>query len=106
MTGSSTPLYAWLSPVPLCVARPHLGPCVTTCLCRMLQSFGLSRAVMLLKGSKSKQVEGWMQELAGPDGTKLHGAGSARSDEWWKGLGNVLMGQGLLASKTKSVRPG
>jgi hypothetical protein len=66
-------------------------------------SFGLSRAVMLLKGSRSKQVEGWMQELTGPDGSKLHGAGSNRSEEWWKGLGNVLMGQGLLASKAKSV---
>jgi hypothetical protein len=61
---------------------------------------------MLLKGSKSKQVDGWMQELTGPDGSKLHGAGSNRSEEWWKGLGNVLMGQGLLASKAKSVSIG
>lgn len=58
---------------------------------------------MLLKGSKAKQVEPWMQELTGPDGSKLHGAGSARSEDWWKGLGNVLMGQGYLASKTKAV---
>ena len=83
-----------------CTGRLRALPC---CL---LQSFGLSRAVMVLKGSKSKQVEPWMQELTGPDGAKLHGAGSNRSDEWWKGLGNVLMGQGLLASKTKSVRHG
>lgn len=70
----------------------------------LLQSFGLNRAVMLLKGSKSKQVDPWMQELVGPDGAKLHGAGSNRSEDWWKGLGNVLMGQGYLASKTKAVR--
>lgn len=61
---------------------------------------------MLLKGSKSKQVEQWMQELTGPDGAKLHGAGSNRSEDWWKGLGNVLLGHGLLASKSKSVRRG
>lgn len=70
----------------------------------VMQSFGLNRAVMLLKGSKSKQVEPWMQQLTGPDGSMLHGAGSSRSEEWWKGLANVLMGQGLLASQTKSVR--
>lgn len=61
---------------------------------------------MLLKGSKSKQVDSWMQELTGADGSKLHGVGSNRSEEWWKGLGNVLMGQGLLASKAKSVSAG
>lgn len=44
-----------------------------------------------------------MQELMGPDGAKLHGSGSNRSEEWWKGLGNVLMGQGLLSTKAKSV---
>jgi hypothetical protein len=59
---------------------------------------------MLLKGSKSKQVEQWMQDLTALEGQKLHGAGSNRSEDWWKGLGNMLMGQGLLASKSKSVR--
>lgn len=58
---------------------------------------------MLLKGSKSKQLDPWMTALPGPRGSPLYGAGSNRSEDWWKGLGNVLMGQGLLASKAKSV---
>lgn len=82
-----------------------MGPLDVSCpLPCCVQSFGLSRAVMLLKGSKSKQVEQWMQDLTALEGQKLHGAGSNRSEDWWKGLGNVLMGQGLLASKSKSVR--
>jgi hypothetical protein len=47
----------------------------------------------VLRGSKAKSVDPWMQALTGPDGRALHGAGSGRSDEWWKGLAGVLMGQ-------------
>lgn len=57
----------------------------------------------VLRGSKAKSIDAWMQQLAGPDGQLLHGAGSGRSDEWWKGLANVLMGQGLLASQARTV---
>ena len=86
----------------LCHAAP-LAPVATAAAGCHAQCFGLNRSVALLKGSKSKQVEPWMQELTGPDGSKLHGAGSKRSEEWWKGLGNVLMGQGYLASNARKV---
>jgi hypothetical protein len=33
----------------------------------------------------------------------LYGAGSNRSEDWWKGLGNVLLGEGFLASQSKTV---
>jgi hypothetical protein len=69
----------------------------------MQNAYGLTRSAMLLKGSKSKQLDPWMTALPGPGGSPLYGAGANRSEDWWKGLGNVLMGQGLLASKAKSV---
>jgi hypothetical protein len=68
-----------------------------------VQCFGLNRAVSLLRGSKAKGVEPWMQQLTGPDGLLLHGAGSSRSEEWWKGLAGVLLGQGYISSQSKTV---
>lgn len=106
MLGSGRLLYCCLShdAVMMCCCCAAGAAATVFARLLLLQSFGLNRAVMLLKGSKSKQVDPWMQELVGPDGVKLHGAGSNRSEDWWKGLGNVLVGQGYLASKTKAVR--
>lgn len=73
-------------------------------LCWLLQNcFGTARAVSILRGSKAKNVESWMMELRDAGGKLLHGAGSSRSDDWWKGLAGVLMGQGHLQSQHKSV---
>lgn len=65
--------------------------------------FGTARAVSVLRGSKAKSVEPWMIEIRDASGNPLHGAGSSRSDDWWKGLAGVLMGQGHLQSQHKSV---
>eukprot|EP00878_Enallax_costatus_P042925 GHUV01050445.1.p1 GENE.GHUV01050445.1~~GHUV01050445.1.p1 ORF type:complete len:136 (+),score=51.02 GHUV01050445.1:313-720(+) len=47
-----------------------------------------------------------MMELRDHSGNPLHGAGSTRSDDWWKGLAGVLMGQGYLQSQHKSAASG
>lgn len=40
----------------------------------------------------------WMLEAMGPDGARLHGAGLARPEAWWKvraGGGRCVLGEGL-----------
>jgi hypothetical protein len=46
-----------------------------------------------------------MKEAKAADGSALYGAGSNRSEDWWKGLSNVLLGEGYLASQSKTVSP-
>lgn len=76
----------------------------TAVVCMLLQNcFGTARAVSVLRGSKAKSIEPWMQDIKDQHGNPLHGAGSSRSDDWWKGLAGVLMGQGYLQSQHKSV---
>ncbi|GFR52323.1 hypothetical protein Agub_g14861, partial [Astrephomene gubernaculifera] len=59
--------------------------------------YGMSRAVQLLRGSRSKELAPWMLEATHlVTGAKLHGSGSSRSDGWWKGLGGLLAAEGLL----------
>ena len=48
----------------------------------------------------------WMLEATAADGTRLHGAGTARSGDCWKALAGALVGQGLLAARTKAVAGG
>jgi hypothetical protein len=48
----------------------------------------------------------WMTEKAAPDGTRLHGAGSGRSEAWWKGLHGVLVAKGMVELKSIQARPG
>ncbi|KAG2446096.1 hypothetical protein HXX76_000696 [Chlamydomonas incerta] len=61
--------------------------------------FGLNRSVQLLRGSRSKDLQPWMIDAAVhvATGAKLHGAGTERSESWWKGLGGLLAAEGLLA---------
>lgn len=63
----------------------------------------MNKAIAVLRGSKAKSLEAWMIEAKAADGTALHGAGNSRSEDWWKGFANVLLGQGLLASQSKTV---
>lgn len=65
--------------------------------------YGTARAVSVLRGSKAKNIERWMMELQDHHDNPLHGAGSNRSDDWWKGLAGVLMGEGYLQTLHKSV---
>lgn len=39
----------------------------------------------------------------GPDGRPLHGAGTKRSDNWWKGLHGLLVGRGFVELKSMQV---
>lgn len=59
---------------------------------------------MLLRGSKNKDITGWMLTTTAPNGKKLHGAGMSHSEGWWKSLCGLLVGQGLLEYKTQKVR--
>jgi hypothetical protein len=63
----------------------------------------MNKSVAVLRGSRAKSVEEWMKEAKAADGSALYGTGSSRSEDWWKGLGNVLLGEGLLASQSKTV---
>jgi hypothetical protein len=63
----------------------------------------MNKSVAVLRGSKAKSVDDWMKEAKAADGSALYGAGCSRSEDWWKGLGNVLLGEGFLASQSKMV---
>jgi superfamily II DNA helicase RecQ len=63
--------------------------------------FGLGRPVGLLRGSNAKDIQPWMRELQGPLGGALHGAGTKRSEGWWKGLAGLLQAQDLIKSVFK-----
>eukprot|EP00775_Hariotina_reticulata_P009775 gene9775-9932_t len=84
------------------------GECRHACLVNFFQPNALSAEGPCVAGcdnctrSKAKGVEHWMQQLPGPGGTLLHGAGSSRSEEWWKGLAGVLLGQGYIQSQSKT----
>jgi hypothetical protein len=67
------------------------------------QHYGMNKSVAVLRGSKAKSVDDWMKEAKAADGSALYGAGCNRSGDWWKGLGNVLLGEGFLASQSKKV---
>jgi hypothetical protein len=67
------------------------------------QHYGMNKSVAVLRGSKAKSVDDWMKEAKAADGSALYGAGSNRGEDWWKGLGNVLLGEGYLASQSKTV---
>ncbi|WIA16435.1 hypothetical protein OEZ85_013122 [Tetradesmus obliquus] len=69
---------------------------------KAMKHYGLNKSVAVLRGSKAKGVEQWMREAAAADGSALYGAGSSRSEDWWKGLGAVLLGEGFLASQSKT----
>jgi superfamily II DNA helicase RecQ len=63
--------------------------------------FGLGRPVSLLRGSNAKDIQPWMRELQSPLGGVLHGAGTKRSEGWWKGLAGLLQAQDLIKSVFK-----
>jgi ATP-dependent DNA helicase RecQ len=64
--------------------------------------FGLGKALLVLRGSKSKDMKPQWLALRGPDGAPLHGCGASKSEEWWKGVAEVAMAQGLAAMETRA----
>ncbi|GIM10839.1 hypothetical protein Vretimale_14456 [Volvox reticuliferus] len=59
--------------------------------------YGMARSVHLLRGSRCKDLQPWMLEAThAVTGERLHGAGSGRSESWWKGFGGLLNAEGLL----------
>lgn len=44
--------------------------------------------------------------LKSPKGEALYGVGKPKGDEWWKGLGGLLVGQGLLEYRTVALPGG
>ncbi|KAK9836017.1 hypothetical protein WJX81_006493 [Elliptochloris bilobata] len=63
--------------------------------------YGAAKPVALLRGSRGRDMPAWMLDAAAPDGSRLHGAGMARSKEWWKTLLGMLMQQRLLRSEAR-----
>ena len=57
---------------------------------------------MVLRGSKSKEVrDQWKTWRLPTDGTLLWGAGSSHGEEWWKGMVEILLSQGLAVIETR-----
>lgn len=68
--------------------------------------FGLAKALLILRGSRSKDVRDQWKTWRLRDGTVLWGAGTHKGDEWWKGMSDILMSQGLAAMETRSSNMG
>lgn len=72
-------------------------------------AYGLGKPVSLLRGSKGRDMQPWMLEKPvpwGPPGTRLHGAGTHKSVDWWKALAGGLQHAGLLREETRSLGGG
>lgn len=63
---------------------------VLSAVARLRQQYGAEIITLLLKGSKSKKVQFWMQDLP------TYGAGSDQSADFWKDLINELTAQNYL----------
>ncbi|KXZ49836.1 hypothetical protein GPECTOR_19g287 [Gonium pectorale] len=83
-------------------ALPAQARLLMSAVCGLGNKFGLNRYVQLLRGSKTKDLAPWMLEATHAiSGEKLHGAGTSRSDSWWKGLGGLLAAEGLVQYYSK-----
>ena len=63
---------------------------VISAVARLRQQYGAEIITLLLKGSKSKKVQFWMQDLP------TYGAGQDKPADFWKDLINELTAQGYL----------
>ena len=62
--------------------------------------FGATKYVLVLRGSKNKELAPWMREVRGGAGGQqqlLYGAGQHKSEAWWKGL---LFGLAVVVTAT------
>lgn len=65
--------------------------------------FGLKKALLILRGSNSKEVkEHWKHWKLSGGSSRVYGAGSSRSEAWWSGLVHILHTYDLVSSETRA----
>jgi RecQ family ATP-dependent DNA helicase len=73
---------------------------------------GVTKPIALLRGSTSKDVPETAKAKALPGAAgasgniRLHGAGAARSVDWWRALAGMLLAGGLLREETRTTGGG
>jgi ATP-dependent DNA helicase RecQ len=65
-------------------------------------NFGVKKAMLLLRGSNSKEIKEYWKQWVLPDGrTRLFGGGAGKTEAWWSGLVHILLTYGLVALESR-----